>query len=48
MDVGADKGPKDMRGVGMGVVSEEGSEVPFCNSGEVAALSFCEVVDGGH
>ena len=47
VDVGADTGPIDMRGVGTTVVSEEGAEVPFRNVAEVAVLAVCEVVSGG-
>ena len=36
VDVGADTGPIDMRGVGTAVVSEEGAEVPFRNGAEAA------------
>ena len=36
MDVGADTGPIDMRGIGTAVVSEEGAEVPFRKGVEAA------------
>ena len=47
VDVGADTGPIDMRGVGTAKVSEEGVEGPLRNGAEAAALAYDVVVSGG-